>query len=230
MSDRERSDPIRELAQVLDEGTLRRDSIIHELAGRVADGTATKDQARKLLTEFVRGYEHGTLPRERLIAHVARCFAVYLNGERRLDPVQGAKSVRNVAVLTLDQAFGLVRKGRGQPPIDREIRCQVAMSVLIGRIAGRSLESVAQMVAEHRSRNDLPLSTETQVRAAWAACKRDAIESLQARREIAEVAWTEAEVRCLRKIYHDVSGVVLTSKILSKVRRAAPKKSRNTKA
>lgn len=55
---------------------------IHRLACSVVDGTATKDEAERLLREFVRQAERPKAVDERLIEHVRDCFAAYLSRKR----------------------------------------------------------------------------------------------------------------------------------------------------
>jgi len=154
------------------------------IASTVADGTATPDDARRLLAEFVRQARSGTVE-PRLIEHARDCFAAHLAG------------------ATLDHAFGIPR-GRGHPAIDDDTRALVAMQVLEARLAGKSREMAQGEVADARYDAGLPIHGETQVRDAWKTHRVTGLVWLRALRAVNKCEWTGAELKRLRTIYKGV--------------------------
>jgi hypothetical protein len=196
------------------------DSEIERLARRVADGTATPDQAQRLLIEVVRYHEHGAHAPPLLIEHVADCLAVYLRGKRKFRR-------DTLPVRSLEKAFGLVPlRPVGKPRIDEGTHLDVAINVLEIRLRGQSLEDAAAAVAGWRHAKGLPLRSESQVRAAWSKCKREAVSRLDFYREVAgdSPVWSDEEIKRLKAIYRDVPDIVLPTTSQSKRRRPTPPK------
>ena len=187
---------------------------IHFLAWSVADGTATPAEARQLLEEFVHQAGAGPVS-PRMLEHFRECVSAFLAGRKTLLPNRetGRDEPSETAISSLDKAFGLIRSQRGQPRADPDTHCEVAMQVLRELLANRTAEQAVGAVADKRKEKELPLASETQVRDAWAECKRDALIWLRASRTLdpdkqAQV-WTEPEIARLRQIYADVPGIVL---------------------
>jgi len=140
-------------------------------ASGVADGTATPDEAQRLLEGFVRQASADNVA-PRLIDHVHDCLVAYVQGKRlAFPPVPvGAPEISGPPlpqiVKSMDEAFGLAR-GRGQPAIGHDVRAEVAMQVLAARLAGKSQEDALGKVADARKAAKLPIHGDTQVRDAW---------------------------------------------------------------
>lgn len=169
-----------------------------DLPRRVAEGTATPDQARRLLAEFVEWHEHRATPPDNLIAHAAHCFAAYLSSERRLCPAHDdGKCVKKVGVRTLDQAFGVVRLTSGRPATEPAVRRGVATAVLQRLIKGDSLDAAAFDIEVERKQKQQPLASETEIREAWADYKREALDTLESLCAIIgePIARTDSEMR-----------------------------------
>lgn len=183
---------------------------VHWLSSTVADGTASPDEARSLLVEFVRQAHAGSVS-PRMIEHVRDCLDAYLSGRRQLlsNAERGEPKARAVTINDLDKAFGLKRATRGQPAARPEVAQAVAAQVLARLLAGESLESASAAIAEDRKDAKLPISSETQVKDAWAAQKRDALVLLRLSRTTEESVWSRSELAQLKEIYSDVPGVVL---------------------
>jgi hypothetical protein len=186
---------------------------IHWRAERVADGTGTPEEARELIAEFVRQARASRLE-PRLIEHFSDCFAAFLAGERHLLPVPeaGRFAPTPVPIQSLEKAFGLTRTTRGRPSTDRETRCAVAMAVLGRMLSGETLEVAAEMVASERRQKCLPISSETEVRDAWARHKLDGLLWLRVSRlpEVDKSAapWAPREVERLTVLFKDVPGFI----------------------
>lgn len=187
---------------------------INWLASIVADGTATPDEARELLREFVSQADAGNVS-ERMIRHMRDCVRAYLQGRKVLLPNSDAGRDKpiDVSIKSMEKAFGLTRVSRGQPRIDRDIHCAAAMEVLERLLTGETLEVASEVVAEDRRENGLPLSSDTQVSDAWAKYKQDALLWLRIARtrdvDLDGKGWTEQELARLCEIYADVPGIVL---------------------
>jgi len=139
------------------------------LASVVADGTATPDEARLLLVEFVRQVEVERVS-PRMIEHLRDCVRAFLDGRKLLHPAYdaGRDSAVSVRIPTMDKAFGLKRVAAGGPRIDSDTLDEVAMEVLIRRLAGETLEEAAAWVEEDRKARKVPISSDSQIREAWA--------------------------------------------------------------
>jgi hypothetical protein len=181
---------------------------IHWRASCVADGSAPPESARELIAEFVRQSRSGRIE-PRLIEHVSDCFAVFLAGERKLIPSlqAGINCAKPVSIKTLEKAFGLTRVTRGQPAIDEDTQCAVAMEVLDRMLLGDTLEVASEFVARDRWAASLQISSETQVRGAWAKHKMDGLLWLRIYRT-SDVSpdgppWSAAELTRLAEIFKD---------------------------
>jgi hypothetical protein len=179
---------------------------IHWRASCVADGTATPDDARELISEFVRQARTGSLE-PRLIEHVSDCFAAFLAEEKRLLPApEAARSgVTPVRVATLEEAFGMIRAMRGRPDPDRDTSCIVAMEVLERMLSGETLEVALEFVAADRRAAALPISSETEVRETWAKYKSDGLLWLRISRlcdiDPSAPRWTPTEMERLTELF-----------------------------
>ena len=184
------------------------ESEIDRVALRVEEGTATPKEATELIAEFVRQEHHGQIE-PRLVFHVARCFAAFLAGERQRSPtIQTHYSADWVPINSLDKAFGLVRPRRGQPRVDPEARITVAVEVLRKMVAGDTLEVASEAVAADRRKNGLPISSETDVREAWADHKGDALMLIRPEVSPSGAPWTNEEIKRLTEIDKDLAEVI----------------------
>lgn len=202
------------------------------LASIVADGSAKPDEARRLIQEFVRQARTAAID-PRLIGHLQDCFAAFLTGKKELLP--SPEAGRNVSVIvkvkTLEKAFGLTRAMSGQPPIDSDTLCAVAMELLEQRLAGVSHQTALTNVAEDRKQAGLPVSSETEIGKAWTDHKRDALVGLRLFRAVgldpACPYWTSEEMERLAQIYADVPGIVLPGEKAFEGRHAIPGQERS---
>lgn len=181
----------------------------HYIASCVADGTAPPEEARRLLVEFVRQANAGGLS-PRLVEHFAACITAYLEGKKILLPAtqEGRDKPVGVPVKTLEKAFGLTRVAPGKPRVDDDTLSVVAMEVLELRLAGESLESAAWTVAEDRKSRGQQVSSESQVREAWASHRVEGLLFMRVGRVVDGPAWTREELERLNEIYSGVPGIV----------------------
>lgn len=194
---------------------------IHWRASIVADGTATPEEARSLLAEFVRQMDAGSVS-PRMLEHLRDCFAAFLAGRKRLlpyTPPRDRDDVVTVRIRTLEKAFGLSRPGAGRPRIDADTLTQAAMEVLAARLDGASHQDALAAVAEDRRAAGLPVSNESEIGQAWAAHSRDAPLWLRIARD---QPFTPAEIARLSEIYADTPGVVLPGERPFEGRHAIP--------
>lgn len=182
----------------------------HHLAQSVADGTATSDEARQLLVEFVRQARTSGKVSSRLIEHFEACVGAYLAGKKTLLPAPevGRYELVGVPVPTLEKAFGLTRIAPGNPRIDEGTLAVVAMEVLQLVLAGESVQEAAAIVADSRKANGKKVSSESQVRDAWASHKVNGLVLLRFSRVINDPSWSREELDRLNKIFDGVPGIV----------------------
>ncbi len=196
------------------------------LCSLVADGTASREEGRLLIETFVRQSDFGSVSQE-LIAHVRDCFAAFLAGEKLLNPApeSGRATPLKVPIPTLDKAFGLVRATRGQPPVDRDTHCVVAMNVLRRLLQGETVEVATELIAADRKNRGLSISSDTQVADSWAAYKVDALIWLRLSRVVLDGKsrdWSPDEQARLSDIYANVPGVALPGETMFEGRHAIP--------
>jgi hypothetical protein len=177
---------------------------IHWLASIVEDGTATPDDARGLLTEFVRQVDAGKVC-TRMLQHMRDCTAAFLAGKKTLMPAPraGRQKPVGVPIPSMEKAFGLKRVTAGAPPIDGDTLAQVAMQVLERRLAGESLEEATGAVAEDRKSKGARVSSESQVRDAWASHQSEGLLMLRMCKAVEpdSPAWSEQELRRLNELF-----------------------------
>lgn len=178
---------------------------INWLASIVADGTATPEDARRLLMEFVRQADIGDI-HPLLIAHLRTCIGAYLNGRKVLDPApeHGRDKPVGVPIPSMEKAFGLTRVTPGGPRTDADTFAEAAMEVLERRLAGESFQEAAANVAEDRKARQLPVSSDSQVRSAWSRHQADGYLMLRlakANGVEASPPWTAAEIDRLTDIF-----------------------------
>jgi hypothetical protein len=180
------------------------------IASCVADGTVSPDDARRLLVEFVRQADAGGKISPTLIEHFADCIRAYLAGTRSvlLAPNAGRNEPMNVPIQTLEKAFGLRRIAPGQPRVDEDTLSVVAMEVLEHLLKGDSLEDASAVVAEDRKAAGEQVSSETQVREAWATHKMPGLVFSRISRAVDGVGWSDHELRRLAVIFKAEPGVV----------------------
>jgi hypothetical protein len=193
------------------------------LASIVADGTATKDDATRLLVEFVRQANAGQVS-PRMIEHLRDCFAAFLVGKKRILPSRdaGRDAIVSVPIKSMEKAFGLVRISSGQPPIDADTLTEAAADLLEQRVAGTSHQDALANVAENRKAAGLQVTSETEIGAAWAKHKLDALIWLRASRSFDNLGWSREEMDRLPEIYSDVPGAVLPGEKMFEGRHAIP--------
>lgn len=188
----------------------------------VAGGTATPDDARRLLREFVRQAPamidylgHARVGDQRgwqyLVEHLSACVGAYLDGRKVLEKRDPADDPITIQTKTLDKAFGIVSARSGPRAIDADTLGEVAGMVLRELLRGESLEAAAATVGAERQAAGLPVTSESHVRDTWAMHKGDGRLSLRLMRVWGIEPggwWTNAELTLLDKIYWDVPGFV----------------------
>jgi hypothetical protein len=161
-------------------------------------------EARQLLEEFVKQADAGKVM-PRMLQHMHACVAAYLAGKRTLLPAPkvGRYKPYGVTIATLDKAFGLKRATSGAPPVDDDTLTEVAVQVLQRRIAGASLETASGAVAEYRKEQGLNISSESQVREAWADHQQSAVVLLRIARCLSggPDPWTQTEIDRLNELF-----------------------------
>jgi hypothetical protein len=170
------------------------------LASCVEDGTATPEEARQLLEEFVRQADKGeVLPR--LLGHMRDCVSAYLAKKRVLLPApsEGRDDPIGVPIPNMEKAFGLKRVAPGQPRTDRDTLTAVAMEVLERRMQGETLEVAAEHVANDRKMRKVPVTSESRIRDAW---KRHAADAITWLRIAQERPWTIEEQARLNELFY----------------------------
>lgn len=176
----------------MDDDELLSNGDVYFLASRVIEGIATPNEARRLIAEFVRKAARPKQVDERLIEHVRECFAAFLSGDAR----------------SLDKAFGLIRRKRGQPELDEQPTMDAAAMVLEARLAGASHQEALAKVETARREAKLPVSSESQIGGAWRDYKRDALLLCRLRRWERGEAWTPTEIKRLRLIFAKTKGII----------------------
>ncbi len=189
----------------------------------VAEGTASPDDAKRILREFVRQApamiafldQHARTGDERgwthLIEHLGACVGAYLNGRKVLEKRDPADDAITVQTKTLDKAFGLTATRSGPRTIDADTLGEVAGQVLRELLRGESLERAAATVGEERKAARLPVTAESHIRDVWAKHKGDGWLSLRLMRILGSEPggwWTDTELARLNEIYWDVPGFV----------------------
>lgn len=188
-----------------DEETLGPGSI-NWLASNVADGTATPEDARRLLVEFVRQADTGSV-HPLLVAHLRTCIGAYLNGRKVLDPAPqaGRDSAVGVLTATLDKAFGLIRVAPGGPRTDRDTKIEVAAEVLGRYLADESLPNAIASVSVDRKARNAPIAWESKIKEAWNEHKADGLVYLRISRlpDVDPSAhWTPQEIARLNVLFY----------------------------
>jgi hypothetical protein len=180
------------------------------IASCVADGTAAPEEARRLLEEFVRQADAGGKISPRLIEHFADCVRAYLDGKKDLLPApnDGRDRVVGVPVQTLEKAFGLKRIASGRPRVDDDTLSIVAAEVLERLLVDESLEEASEAIAEERKARGEEVTSETDVRKAWASHKVQGLWFARASRASDGLGWSDQELGRLLGIYVGVPGIV----------------------
>src|SRR4029453_12659750 len=122
-------------------------------ASHITDGTATEEGAVELIAEAARQCASGKVTPQ-MCEYLAEAFQAWINRKRQLNPTPDGKrrDFANVRVATLDKAFGLQRSTSGQPPIDNETLCEVAIEVWQKILEGESAKDAIAFVASRRRR------------------------------------------------------------------------------
>ena len=181
----------------------------HHIASCVADGTATPEDARRLLQEFVRQAGKGKVS-ARMIEHFAACIGAYLEGKKRLLPAANAGRLEplGVPIQTLEKAFGLKRIAPGQPRTDEDTLAEVAMQVLELLLAGDSVQEACGKVADRRKSREEKVSSDSQVLDAWSTHKLQGCVFLRICRVVEQDPWSPEELRKLNQIFDGIPGAV----------------------
>ena len=190
----------------MDDDTRLSPASINYLVSIVADGTATPEEARELLVEFVRRSSTNQQIDRRLIEHLSICISAFLDGRKLLDPAPrvGRDRPFGVPITSMEKAFGLRRVGPGGPRTDPDTLAEVAMEVLDRRLRGESFQDAAVAVADDRKARGAPVSTESQVRAAWTRHQADGFWMLRlskAKGVETSPTWTPLEIKRLTQIF-----------------------------
>lgn len=188
---------------------------VHYYAWHVAEGNAAPEDARRLLATFVSQAKRDPARVDpELTRHVADCIGAFLNGEKLLVAEAygpSPKPARAVKVRRLEQAFGLRRLTRGQPPVTQDECLEAAAQVLREMLKGNSLEDAAAAVGDERRAAGERITSETELRGNWARYKRDAWHGLRVMRLLRQEPggwWTPDEQRALFRLYRNEPGFV----------------------
>jgi hypothetical protein len=184
----------------MDDHEVLSDGTIHWIASTVADGTATPEDARRLLVDFVEQVNRGRVT-ERTLEHLRDCIAAYLGGEKKIlpDTNSGRPLVKVVPVPTLEKAFGLDRPFRGPARLTEDVVDIVAHTVLRYRLGGDTFEQARDRAAADHHKSP------SRVGECWARGKQAAYETERVSRSMDGESWTEDDVRRLQKIYAEDS-------------------------
>lgn len=182
---------------------------VNLLACSVADGTASPEDAKQLLSVFVEQMQKRNVS-ERMLEHMRDCITAYLDGVKAVlpDPESGRRTVQKFQTPTLDKAFGVKRLTSGQPRIDRDTHCAVAMEVLQAMLDGESSDQAARTVATYRKEAGLPVSSDSQVHESWRNHKQDGLLWLKVSRAGDGETLSTKEIARLTIIYADVLGAL----------------------
>jgi hypothetical protein len=193
----------------------------HQLIWRVADGTATPEEARRLIVEFVAQADAGAVAPE-LFRHVVDCLRTFAQGERELRPNrnEGRERPEAITVATLDGAFGLTRPRRGKPRNAPAEDATVAVEVLDTALRERcSVPKALERVAETHLTNGRPPWSVSQIKHLWSVHKAAALPMLRLQRG---KPWTPDEITRIVKLYARTPGVVLPGEAPFEGRHALP--------
>ncbi len=172
----------------------------------VEDGTATHDQAKELLREFVRQVDAGKLT-QRMIGHMRDCIAAFLDGHKMLEPAPsaGRATRRRVEVPNMEKAFGLTRPTAGGPRTAPDTLAEVAKEVLTCYLAGESLDNAYATVAVDRKARGAPIAWESQIKKAWNSHKAKGLDLLRISKlpdvDPSEI-WTPQELKRLTEVFY----------------------------
>ncbi len=183
----------------------------HHIAQSVADGTATPEEARRLLVEFVRQVEAYDVSR-RMLEHFAECVRAYLDGKKRLLPAPEVdrydEKDLEVPVPTLEKAFGLKRVTSGKPRVADDMLSIVAREVLERLLRGETLDTASEAVAHDRWVRSEQVSSGSQVREAWASHRVQGLVFMRAARALESQGLSRAELERLDEIFDGVPDIV----------------------
>lgn len=179
---------------------------INLLASNVADGTASPDEAGRLLVEFVRQADAGSV-HPLLIAHLRACIGAYLKRRKVLDPApgHGRDKPYGVPIPSMEKAFGLTRVAPGGPRTDAQTQIEVAAEVVERCLAGDSLNNAIAAVSVDRKARGAPVAWERQIKSAWKAHKADGLWFVRISRlpDVDPSAhWTPQEIARLNELFY----------------------------
>jgi hypothetical protein len=162
---------------------------INQIAFAARDGVANPEDAKRLMAHFCDLVERRKPLPSRLTEHFREAFTDYLDG---------AKS--------LEVAFGVKRK-KGRPPADANLRIEMAAEVMRHRLAGKSHEKALIHSAVKFG------YTETIVSEAWHANRMAALDLVIRERDNHDHQFTDIQKNILRRILHDMSQLNYLGKI-----------------
>ncbi len=153
-------------------------TIVYRILSEARDGKAEPDELVRLLKQFrEKSLEESSINPE--LAYVVQSIDRFLEQP----------------MLTLDEAFGFSKRGKGRPPSDNEVRDQnAAHKILEKRLDGMSHEAARAGVAESDHLSDSSLNV------IWRRNKQNAL--ILARIERQPGSWTEEEKNKLIKIFN----------------------------
>lgn len=203
---------------------------INHFRWEVAQGTATPDDAMRLLREFVRqapamrdylsharkGDQQGW---QYLVEHMAACITAFVDGRKVLEKLGPADEAITIQIKTLDKAFGIVGKQAGRRKIDADEEAMVAAQLLRELLRGESYTDAESTVSRERKRAGLPVTAKTHIREVWKERKADGLLMLRMMRAQDREAggqWTHQEMVELEKIYRDVASPPLPGRVPNK--------------
>lgn len=193
----------------------------------VAQGTATPEDARRLLREFVRqapamrdylsharnGDQQGW---QYLVEHLAACITAFVDGRKVLEKLGPADEAITIQTKTLDKAFGLVGTQAGRRKIVADEEAMVAAQILRELLRGQLYKDAESTVSRERRRAGHSVTAKTHIRRVWRERKADGLLTLRLMRAQDGESWTENEMVRLKKIYRDVRGAPLPGHVPNK--------------
>jgi hypothetical protein len=159
------------------------DAEIFQVAWNARDGTATPDDAKRLLEYFCYCFDNEKPLPFYLLYHLKDAFSSYLRGDK-----------------LLEAALGLKRK-RGRPNDSEARDSETAKAVLYFYLEGMSVEEAVLRVEQTKFRDD------RRVWAAWGRYKQTALELVREdkvaqKNKPDEQTWTPEDKERLIKIFH----------------------------
>lgn len=165
---------------------------IHQIAWDIRDGTASPDDAKRLMLLFCECFDNKKQPPIELAQHFYDAFRAILAKEK-----------------TAERALGLARR-KSRPKADTETRTYMALEVLRMRLRGFSHQDAIHEVADKFGWGV------TIIGEGWREYKQDALVIERVSRSLDSYPWSDEEVRCLSRIFKNESWFIAPGKSRNK--------------